>query len=97
MDKRQHTPGPWTLEVGVTVLDKVWDAEGQFPVASFITGRRHDADEGTANAKLIAAAPDLLAALIELEKVESSPHSETVRYLAREQARAAIAKATNGA
>lgn len=43
---------------------------------------------------LIAAAPDLLAALIKLEAVESSPHSETTRYLAREQAREAIAKAT---
>jgi hypothetical protein len=40
------------------------------------------------------AAPDLLAALIELERVESSPHSETVRFLAREQAREAIKLAT---
>ena len=39
------------------------------------------------------AAPDLLSALIELERVESSPHSETVRYLARENAREAIRKA----
>lgn len=46
-----------------------------------------DAD---ANARLIAAAPELLAALEELERVESSPHSETIRYLARERARAAI-------
>jgi ABC-type bacteriocin/lantibiotic exporter with double-glycine peptidase domain len=44
-------------------------------------------------AHLIAAAPDLLSALIELERVESSPHSETVRYLARENAREAIRKA----
>lgn len=46
-----------------------------------------------ANARLIAAAPELLSALIELERVESSPHSETIRFLAREQAREAIAKA----
>jgi hypothetical protein len=45
------------------------------------------------NAHLISAAPDLLSALIELERVESSPHSETVRYLARENAREAIRKA----
>ena len=44
-------------------------------------------------AHLISAAPDLLSALIELERVESSPHSETVRYLARENAREAIRKA----
>lgn len=36
---------------------------------------------------------DMLAALEQLERVESSPHSETVRYLAREDARAAIARA----
>jgi hypothetical protein len=50
--------------------------------------------EARANARLIAAAPELLAALIELERAESSPHSETLRFLAREQAREAIAKAT---
>lgn len=44
-------------------------------------------------AHLFASAPDLLSALIELERVESSPHSETVRYLARENAREAIRKA----
>lgn len=49
--------------------------------------------ENNKAARLIASAPDLLSALIELERVESSPHSETVRYLARENAREAIRKA----
>lgn len=48
-------------------------------------------------AKMLIDREELLAALIELEKVESSPHSETVRFLAREQAREAIARATGAA
>ncbi len=38
----------------------------------------------------------LLEALKELLKTEESPHTETVRFLAREQARAVIAKAERG-
>ena len=43
--------------------------------------------------KLAQEHAGMLAALEQLERVESSPHSETVRFLAREDARAAIARA----
>jgi hypothetical protein len=92
MNNTLHTPGPWThtpsrehSNPDTTRRDIV--AESQFGPA-FIAG-----DVSQSDAHLISAAPDLLSALIELERVESSPHSETVRYLARENAREAIRKA----
>lgn len=81
-----HTPGPWTIlnrgyKSHITDADMNWNAE--------IVGPGH-----TANAHLIAAAPDLLAAL---EEIESLPVDD---YGCREippgfldKARAAIAKA----
>lgn len=51
-----HTPGPWAID------DWCWiDAPSGMNVATISAGL--DAEETVANAKLIAAAPDLLAAL----------------------------------
>lgn len=86
-----HTLGPWTYALG----DHANPSNGRITAANgelmVLRATMNAKDE--ANMRLIAAAPDLLVALQELERVESAPHSETVRYLAREQARAAIAKA----
>lgn len=93
-NQTKHTPGPWTATKCAMSRDE-WRISNPeaWPIFTVLCGR----PEARANAHLIAAAPDLLAALIKLERVESSPHSETVRYLAREQARAAIAKAEGSA
>lgn len=85
-----HTPGPWYQS----------ERNGQYIVAKDIGDRSHDiahpcwwSEETCANARLIAAAPDLLAALKNLvEAVEFTPLG--VRGIkACQQARAAIAKA----
>lgn len=55
-----HTPGPWrTASYDNGLTWKVETVEGRLAVASYIAGLR-DVDE--ANARLIAAAPDLLEA-----------------------------------
>jgi hypothetical protein len=91
----QHTPGPWNIretETHVTVIGA--DNEVLF----------HDdkrIPRVIADARLIAAAPELLAALEGMEKWASSIHDgyppSTASIAAapyREAARAAIAKAT---
>lgn len=96
-----HTPAPWTL------YDARNDGEDAFYVNhkhNYI-GRVHlapgHAAEGSANARLIAAAPELLEAMQEAELVLA----EKMRRLGADPAvsptthriRAAIAKATGGA
>jgi hypothetical protein len=60
-----HTPGPWALEVGEQYPLRVLCAAG-YPVAQGL-GHSGDYDrrnrEASENARLIAAAPDLLEAL----------------------------------
>jgi hypothetical protein len=75
----QHTPGPWRA-----LYTRVDDASGY----QVCHGDLHGKGEATnaANLRLIAAAPDLLAALI---AIYDRHNAETMS-----QARAAIAKAT---
>jgi hypothetical protein len=101
--KTQHTPGPWAVR-------DHWADEGAFEVYPTRGGEPkigqwsalaevpeygpNDAPEAEANARLIAAAPDLLEALeLMLENLDAmyvvSPASS-----AHKKARAAIAKAT---
>lgn len=76
----KHTPGPWHVANGVQIrgareqIAKVWMMRG---------------GEGNANARLIAAAPELLEAL-QFVMTASGEQLST----AFEQAQAAIAKAT---
>ena len=90
--KVQHTPGPWHTagDQGVQIrsakdqIAKVWTMRG---------------NEWKANARLIAAAPDLLAALSvvlrDVQAVDAEGHLADIELEpAMYQARAAIAKAT---
>jgi len=98
----QHTPGPWVqhpsypwiiktdyrpiadVEDGLTVCNTAGhENSGFFPTPG----------EGRANARLIAAAPELLAAL---QNLADRVYAEGSAYCAEEveEARAAIAKAT---
>ena len=85
----KHTPGPWEVNhtgTGIGV-DPVCDAVN----ATF----RHDNElmriEAEANANLIAAAPDLLEACIQMVFIASA--GEVPRNLILKDAKAAIAKA----
>jgi hypothetical protein len=90
---KQHTPGPWAISEQ-NDSDKSWKAEvystisdeGVARVGYFDTIRSED----LANARLIAAAPDLLAALESLLPYANGSESFAAEVAA---ARAAIAKA----
>jgi hypothetical protein len=100
-----HTPGPWTQDpfLSASENDKgfrvsapdarfryVWIAD----VSPVIDNDRGDAsEEGKANASLIAAAPDMLAALKVLAGTLKSTNSAAIRWPEVVQADAAIAKA----
>lgn len=81
-----HTPGPWAVDPTVS-SGEVMTAHGyaihEHPTYSSIT----DTKEIQANARLIAAAPELLLALQELMNTDGGD----LRWFS---ARAAIAKAT---
>lgn len=95
--KAGHTPGPWVWRAKSGSLHQVGDAPAQFgqfgkcvltPIYEYDSGA--DTIVSDADAALIAAAPDLLAALKDLhEAVQGGgyPHA------AMTEARAAIAKA----
>jgi hypothetical protein len=69
-EKAGHTPGPWKVSQyssGAEIMARVPLVDGtrgeyQLLLASVMSDRHHD-PQGNANAALIAAAPDLLAAL----------------------------------
>lgn len=89
-----HTPGPWT----VTEDSFVRQVEGtpRLYVASMVNipYRCGGQEEEVANARLIAAAPELLEALWSAENALEEGYEPTVVLRA---VRAAIAKATGGA
>jgi hypothetical protein len=95
----EHTPGPWTLEISdVPQTNKpfcgICGADG----AGIVYATLRAPGELIANARLIAAAPDLLAALQALHACHrgfsSSPDWGALDDEARAAAESAIAKAT---
>jgi hypothetical protein len=74
MTTTTHSPGPWIIETRLHV-HAIKDANGQDltyqdtepqPDAGSVTSRGRSANETLANARLIAAAPELLEALQDL-------------------------------
>jgi len=88
----QHTAGPWRVSKTGDVYKKQ-GRDGLIAAVRFLGG---DNSEGTANAKLIAAAPELLEALRLTEAALESYQTAKVgvHHSALEAARAAIHKAT---
>lgn len=86
-----HTPGPWfeSAEDG----DKICDSNG-YPVAEIDTPRCES--ETNANARLIAAAPEMLAALKALLFDCLHGNGAETWEQHKDAARAAISRATNG-
>lgn len=96
---REHTPGPWTVEVdqgSVVVWSKFKsqktgdDGDDRHVVAIPDWGPM---DKREADARLIAAAPDMLAAL----QMMLDAHGGLEQSPAAKAARAAIARATGAA
>ena len=97
----KHTPGPWRLEewgsdYGPTGDFSVYPcgAKNKYPIAS--VQEPFHRSKTKANAMLIAAAPELLEALIEMLEY-AGIIEERFDRLATDRARAAIAKATGAA
>lgn len=90
----QHTPGPWSVEIdhhnNVPEFIRVYADGEMYDLASVLCDETGNA---TANARLISAAPDLLAAIEGL--LNALPSATT--HPAIKAARAAIAKATGEA
>lgn len=99
--KAQHTPGPWQIQRGVPIGFGLVASAGLRQ--KIVSAEGVSDSEADANARLIAAAPDLLAALQAIEddlsgvisvaaidgQIERLPSLKAARDLAR----AAIAKA----
>ena len=95
----KHTPGPWAY--GGREFNDVREADGELvAVALHLRVKKPERSiaEAKANARLIAAAPDLLEALQPFVLANSS--EEHINLMIRTsdvtKARAAIAKATGG-
>ena len=97
-----HTPGPWTsgrpIPADDTVSRIVRAGADHIAVVMDLEGA---AQEATDNARLIAAAPDMLAALLEVVAEWDAHHADedhrsgyTLDTGGIAQARAAIARAT---
>ena len=96
----RHTPGPWTIDTE----GKVTDLDGRV-IAPLVHGHNvpslayprgsgqyiAEDDGGAANARLIAAAPDLLEALEDLEIILSGKPCDRHEHLKLRQVRALIA------
>lgn len=92
MSNTTHTPGPWATEG----FDQIYASTGNFYGGLIVGGNEEDIVAQCVmphNARLIAAAPDLLGALQELLGCDKTQTS----IGAVMRARAAIAKATGGA
>lgn len=66
MTTQQHTKGPWRVEMGAALELIVADTpEGPLSVAEVLDDCHPDGPQQRANARIIAAAPDMLAELRE--------------------------------
>jgi hypothetical protein len=90
MKELKHTKGEWTAS-NVDEGEQMWSIrtdEKQPDSDNTICGIWDNSPTAEANAKLIAAAPDLLEALIEVVRISDRKHD------AWDKAKAAIKKAT---
>lgn len=93
----KHTTGPWAWQEGTPIISCQWN--GRYHVIAGVECKtlawHEDANcagrEAGANARLIAAAPDLLEALQEVEAFMGADFDDLP---SASKARAAIAKAT---
>ena len=90
----QHTRGPWFVKTGNSTENRVCDATGFIVATVNQYAASFDDKADDANARLIAAAPDLLAVLQELEESSSYWSDYDVPVGIVDRIKAAITKAT---
>lgn len=103
MSKTQHTPGPWSADTAGIIRAECSAQPLPFAIAVALSDADVGRGRGDANARLIAAAPELLEALNAFLRApsigSSGPGSSTivVQEFNLRAAWAAVAKATGGA
>lgn len=92
-----HTPGPWSLSGAQIIGGLREDGTTYHRICEMVTHSMEDAETIRANADLICASPDLLAACIALyARWDNTPYARGSEYTddeALDMALAAIAKA----
>lgn len=102
MTQSKHTPGPWAIREhnygDVNGAHGVFGPDSPLPIVNCVYG--DDLSQSDANANLIAAAPELLAACqMAVSRPENITPAQLMQLSAdtRDALRAAIAKATGDA
>jgi len=91
--KAKHTPGPWERTPSASgPMCFVSNAAGQTVAFAYAEGANCDMQTQKANAQLIAAAPDMLDALLAIENAPDGFKRAAVWY----KVTRAIEKATGG-
>ena len=90
----QHTPGPWSINEWPQATTDIAIGVIGTPLIAKVPLRDVSINEQKANARLIAAAPDLLAVVEELEESADYWSEYDVPLGIVDRLRAAIAKAT---
>jgi len=101
MDEVRHTPGPWVIDANDRYHVESPDGSAlPWSIATISGSAGPGTNRSEANARLIAAAPDLLAALEKLLSYNEAIMADRINYRPEDHAsvaRAAIAKATGAA
>lgn len=92
----KHTPGPWIADEAGRVGFTVFSPEAGYIIGCHDDEGRYGAIDSEANARLIAAAPDLLDALQSLLKGIFDGPDEAHAAMLVAKGRDAINKATRG-
>ena len=88
----QHTPGPWVI-VGHQIEGPTKDQDGFDRVVAYVHLRQPRNGSAEANARLIAAAPEMLAVLRRLVAVDANPAADSLDVTrVADDARALLAK-----
>lgn len=77
----KHTPGPWTdlgTAIGVAYRGEGGESDQLIPIVLKDKPSIWDEDEYQANSRLIAAAPDLLDALVALVEAVENPEVDSL-------------------
>ncbi len=100
--KAAHTPAPWLIEWNAAQSGEghyITDSKDMVELSRIAAVLFHDDADGEtrANARLLAAAPELLEACKRMIEWDDRKHDHPQRQAAYRNARAAIAKAEGGA
>lgn len=94
--ENKHTPGEWQVKIkaGTNNLCRIKAGNGSIIADAYCFAEGRSSEEAEANAKLIAACPQLLEALEKLDEAITEGDPGTITNVLLNYARPAIRKAT---